>query len=208
MGGTDDTWRFGCRAGNLCHRRKSEGSRDGTGSDFSAARAADGARKARASGKHRGAARNRLFRRGKACGVWRVAATLREVEPTHEEWLAAIEFLTRTGQMCTDWRQEFILLSNALGVSMLVDAINHRRPSGATENTILGPFYLPKAPRYERGTNICLDGNGEPLVVGGFVRDTKGNPIEGALNDMTTNSVMNVRLELWVRTVSFATGVV
>lgn len=107
--------------------------------------------------------------------------------------------------MCTDWRQEFILLSNALGVSMLVDAINHRRPSGATENTIL---YLPKAPRYERGTNICLDGKGEPLVVGGFVRDTKGNPIEGALNDMTTNSVMNVRLELWVRTVSFATGVV
>lgn len=111
-------------------------------------------------------------------------AAVKEVEPTHEEWLSAIEFLTRTGQMCTDWRQEFILLSDVLGVSMLVDAINHRRPSGATENTILGPFYVPEAPRYERGTNICLDGKGEPLVVGGFVRDTEGNPIEGALIDV------------------------
>jgi len=111
-------------------------------------------------------------------------AAVKEVEPTHEEWLAAIEFLTRTGHMCTDWRQEFILLSDMLGVSMLVDAINHRRPSGATENTILGPFYVPEAPCYERGTNICLDGKGEPLVVRGFVRDTKGNPIDGALIDV------------------------
>src|SRR5690606_41277621 len=66
-------------------------------------------------------------------------------------------FLTQTGQMCTDWRQEFILLSDVLGVSMLVDAINHRRPSGATENTVLGPFYVSDAPRYENGANICLD---------------------------------------------------
>jgi catechol 1,2-dioxygenase len=111
-------------------------------------------------------------------------AAVKEIEPTHEEWLAAVDFLTRTGQMCSDWRQEFILLSDVLGVSMLVDAINHRRPSGATENTILGPFYVPQAPRYERGTNICLDGKGEPLVVGGFVRDTEGKPIEGALVDV------------------------
>ncbi|MBE0701955.1 MAG: intradiol ring-cleavage dioxygenase [Afipia sp.] len=111
-------------------------------------------------------------------------AAVKDIEPTHEEWLAAIKFLTDVGHMCTEWRQEFILLSDVLGVSMLVDAINHRRPSGATENTILGPFYVPEAPRYEPGTNICLDGKGEPLVVKGRVLDTDGNPIVGALVDV------------------------
>src|ERR1700760_3700924 len=53
-------------------------------------------------------------------------AAVKEIEPTHEEWFNAIRFLTETGQMCTDWRQEYILLSDVLGVSMLVDAINHR----------------------------------------------------------------------------------
>ena len=70
-------------------------------------------------------------------------AAIKEIEPTHEEWLTAINFLTETGHMCTQWRQEYILLSDVLGVSMLVDAINHRRPSGATENTILGHFMYP-----------------------------------------------------------------
>ena len=111
-------------------------------------------------------------------------AAVKEIEPTHEEWLAAIKFLTDTGHMCTDWRQEFILLSDTLGVSMLVDAINHRRPNGATENTILGPFYVPDAPRYEHGADICLDGKGEPLVVSGRVVDTAGNPIPGAILDV------------------------
>lgn len=111
-------------------------------------------------------------------------AAVKEIEPTHEEWLAAIKFLTDTGHMCTDWRQEFILLSDTLGVSMLVDAINHRRPNGATENTILGPFYVPDAPRYEHGADICLDGKGEPLVVTGRVLDTAGNPISGATIDV------------------------
>jgi len=111
-------------------------------------------------------------------------AAVKEIEPTHEEWLAAIKFLTEVGQMCTDWRQEYILLSDILGVSMLVDSINHRRPNGATENTILGPFYVPEAPRYDPGTNICLDGKGEPLVVKGRVMDTNGQPVEGALVDV------------------------
>jgi hydroxyquinol 1,2-dioxygenase len=111
-------------------------------------------------------------------------AAVKEIEPTHGEWLKAIEFLTKTGHMCTDWRQEFILLSDVLGVSMLVDAINHRRPSGATENTILGPFYVANAPRYENGANICLDGKGEPLFVSGRVLDTDGNPIVGATVDI------------------------
>ena len=109
---------------------------------------------------------------------------VKEVEPTHDEWMAAIRFLTDTGHMCTDWRQEFILLSDTLGVSMLVDAINHRRPSGATENTILGPFYVADAPRYDHGANICLDGKGEPMIVSGHVLDTEGRPIEGATIDV------------------------
>jgi catechol 1,2-dioxygenase len=111
-------------------------------------------------------------------------AAVKEIEPTHEEWFTAIEFLTRTGHMCTDWRQEYILLSDVLGVTMLVDAINHRRPSGATPNTILGPFYVADAPRYENGANICLDGKGEPTLVSGRVLDTDGNPIVGATLDI------------------------
>ncbi|WP_455824763.1 intradiol ring-cleavage dioxygenase [Pseudomonas graminis] len=111
-------------------------------------------------------------------------AAVKEIEPTHEEWFTAIEFLTKTGHICTDWRQEYILLSDVLGVTMLVDAINHRRPSGATPNTILGPFYVADAPRYENGANICLDGKGEPTLVSGRVLDTDGNPIVGATLDI------------------------
>jgi protocatechuate 3,4-dioxygenase beta subunit len=110
---------------------------------------------------------------------------VKEVEPTHEEWLAGIEFLTRTGQMCSDWRQEYILLSDVLGVTMLVDAINHRRPSGATPNTILGPFYIPGAPDYPLGATINLDGKGEPTVILGRVTDVAGVPVPDA------------RIEVW-----------
>ena len=92
-------------------------------------------------------------------------AAIKEVEPTQEEWMAAIEFLTATGQMCNDWRQEYILLSDVLGVSMLVDAINNRKPSGATESTVLGPFHVADAPSCALGDNICLDGKGEPMLV-------------------------------------------
>jgi catechol 1,2-dioxygenase len=107
-------------------------------------------------------------------------AAVKEIEPSHDEWLQAIRFLTATGHKSTEWRQEFILLSDTLGVSMLVDAINSRRPSGATENTVLGPFYVPNAPEYPNGANICLDAKGEPLVVRGRVGDRAGTPIEGA----------------------------
>ena len=107
-------------------------------------------------------------------------AAVKEVEPTHEEWLAAIKFLTETGQMCSDWRQEYILLSDVLGVSMLVDAINHRRPSAATPNTILGPFYIANAPRYPLGTDICRDGKGQPMVVQGRVTGLDGEAVAGA----------------------------
>ena len=109
---------------------------------------------------------------------------VKEIEPTREEWMTAIQFLTSTGHKCDDWRQEFILLSDVLGVSMLVDAINSRRPSGASENTVLGPFHIDGAPEYEMGANICLDRRGEDMVVRGRVLDTDGSPIEGARIDV------------------------
>jgi hydroxyquinol 1,2-dioxygenase len=108
---------------------------------------------------------------------------VKEIRPTHEEWLAAIKFLTATGHMSTDWRQEFILLSDTIGVTMLVDAINNNHGDHATENTILGPFYVENPPRLENGANICLDGKGEPLLVRGRVTGTDGKPIAGATVD-------------------------
>lgn len=111
-------------------------------------------------------------------------AAVKEARLTTEEWMTGIEFLTQTGHMCSDWRQEFILLSDVLGVSMLVDALNHDRPEGSTENTVLGPFYVAGAPHYENGTNICLDGKGEPLLVRGRVTDNNGNAVAGATVDV------------------------
>ncbi len=110
-------------------------------------------------------------------------AFVKEVRPTHEEWLEAIKFLTATGHMSTDWRQEFILLSDTLGVTMLVDAINHGHAEEATETTILGPFYVDNPPHRENGANVCLDGKGEPLFVKGRVLDLRGQPIAGATVD-------------------------
>ena len=98
-------------------------------------------------------------------------AAIKEIEPTQEEWFAAIRFLTETGHKSDDWRQEFILLSDTLGVSMLVDAINHRSRSGATESTVLGPFHVAGAPELPNGADICLDQKGEPMVVRGRVTD-------------------------------------
>lgn len=111
-------------------------------------------------------------------------AAVKEARLTTEEWMTGIEFLTKTGHMCSDWRQEFILLSDVLGVSMLVDALNHDRPEGSTENTVLGPFYVAGAPHYANGTNICLDAKGEPLLVRGRVTDNEGNPVANATVDV------------------------
>lgn len=110
-------------------------------------------------------------------------AFVKETRPNHEEWLAAIKFLTETGHMCNDWRQEFILLSDTLGVTMLVDAINHGHGDGATEHTILGPFYVDNPPHRDNGANICLDGKGAPLVMRGRVLDIAGTPLAGATVD-------------------------
>ena len=111
-------------------------------------------------------------------------AAVKEIEPTEAEWFEAIRFLTATGHMCNDWRQEFILLSDVMGVSMLVDAINNRKPSGASESTVLGPFHVQDAPELPMGADICLDQKGEPMLVRGTIRSTDGSPLTGAKIDV------------------------
>lgn len=111
-------------------------------------------------------------------------AAVKEIEPTQDEWFRAIQFLTATGHTCTDWRQEFILLSDIFGVSMLVDAINNRKPSGASESTVLGPFHVADAPELPLGSDICLDRKGEPMLVKGRILGTDGQPIAGARIDV------------------------
>ncbi|MGJ4899281.1 dioxygenase [Bradyrhizobium oligotrophicum] len=109
---------------------------------------------------------------------------VRRTELTFDEWAAAIEFLTRTGQTCTASRQEFILLSDVLGVSMLVDAINHRDRAGATETTVLGPFYVGEHKVTPHGTDISADLKGEKMFVQGRVTDLAGAPLAGAAVDV------------------------
>src|SRR5262244_2373438 len=90
-----------------------------------------------------------------AAAIKHLHAFVREVEPTEAEWFTTIDFLTRTGKMCTDKRQEFILASDVLGVSMLVDAINHRLSSRATPTTVEGPFHVADAPELADGANMA-----------------------------------------------------
>jgi catechol 1,2-dioxygenase len=113
-----------------------------------------------------------------------------EVSITDEEWMQGIQFLTATGQKCDDVRQEFILLSDTLGLSSLVDLINHAGDEpGATEPTILGPFYVPNSPERDFGESMMeFDDGGEPTIVRGTVTDVAGNPIEGAVLDVWQNS--------------------
>ena len=115
-------------------------------------------------------------------------AFAKEVHLTQEEWEAGIAFLTRTGQICSEERQEFILLSDTLGLSMLVDAINNRRPLGATENTVFGPFHVDGAPVRQMGDSISLDGKGESCLYEGRVIDLNGEPIDGATVDVWSDN--------------------
>ncbi len=109
---------------------------------------------------------------------------VREVEPTIAEWERAISFLTDTGHTCTDVRQEFILLSDVLGVSMLVETINERSAGGATQSTVLGPFHVVTSPARELGDTIDLIGEGEPCVVTGRVTSVGGTPLPAAMLDV------------------------
>ncbi|HEX4986145.1 MAG TPA: intradiol ring-cleavage dioxygenase [Burkholderiales bacterium] len=129
-------------------------------------------------------ARDARFRRIMGSLVQHLHAFIRETELTEAEWTEGIRFLTATGQRCDDKRQEFILLSDTLGVSMLVDAINHRKPGGATENTVLGPFHVAGARHMPMWADIAAGAPGEPAYVHGSVLEVDGAPVAGAQIDV------------------------
>ena len=105
----------------------------------------------------------------------------REVRLTEVEWKQGIDYLTATGQMCDDKRQEFILLSDVLGRSMLTVAMNHEKPEGCTEATVFGPFHVDGAPHYEHGADLANGAKGEPCTVYGRVTGVDGRPIADAV---------------------------
>jgi hydroxyquinol 1,2-dioxygenase len=129
-------------------------------------------------------ARDPRFREVARSLVAHLHAFVREVELTEAEWLAAIEFLTRTGHITDDKRQEFVLLSDVLGVSMQVIGVNHRHPYGATESTVFGPFFVDGAPEYANGDDLANGAAGVPCFVSGRVLSTAGAPLAGALIDV------------------------
>lgn len=108
-----------------------------------------------------------------------------EVRLTEEEWAKGIEFLTRTGHITDDKRQEYILLSDVLGVSMLVIGLNNQRPAGATESTVFGPFFVEGSPKLANGAELANGASGEPCYMHGRVLSLAGEPIPQA------------RLEIW-----------
>src|SRR5664279_347981 len=110
---------------------------------------------------------------------------VRKTDLTFDEWNTAIDFLTRTGAACTSVRQEFILLSDILGVSMLVDAVNHRERHGATQTTVLGPFYVGEHKPMPHGTDISVGISGEPMFVRSRVTNLEGKPLA------------NVEVDVW-----------
>ncbi|HEY8672213.1 MAG TPA: dioxygenase [Candidatus Dormibacteraeota bacterium] len=111
-----------------------------------------------------------------------------ETSLTESEWMAGIRFLTDVGHTCTDQRQEFILLSDTLGLSMLVDLVNHGAGSSATESTVLGPFYVPDSPWRANGDAVTDDLGAQPLLVSGHVLDISGNALPGAVVDVWQNA--------------------
>jgi protocatechuate 3,4-dioxygenase beta subunit len=108
----------------------------------------------------------------------------RETRLSTNEWMTAIQFLTQVGQICTDVRQEFILLSDVLGLSLLVDSIDHPKPVNSTEGTVLGPFHTHDAGHTHNGDSISSDPSGEPLLVLCTLKDTAGKPIADAKIDV------------------------
>ncbi|KXH45518.1 dioxygenase [Colletotrichum simmondsii] len=108
----------------------------------------------------------------------------RETRLSTDEWMAALNFLVGCGQISSDVRHEFILLSDILGLSLLVDSINHPKPSDSTEGSVLGPFHTHDAPTLENGANMSGDPEGEPLLVVCTIKDRQGNPISGVKIDI------------------------
>ena len=109
---------------------------------------------------------------------------VKDVRLNEGEWWKAIEFLTATGHMCSDKRQEFILLSDTMGISMLVDLISNGKPEGATESTVFGPFYREGGPEMPPGGNMAEGAEGgTPAIIHGRVLDMDGKPIANAMLD-------------------------
>lgn len=108
----------------------------------------------------------------------------RDVRLSTNEWRAGLAFLVATGQKCTDLRHEFILLSDILGLSLLVDSIDHPKPGNSTEGTLLGPFHTHDAQEVKQGTQISQDERGEPLLAICTVKDVNGKAIEGVVVDI------------------------
>jgi hydroxyquinol 1,2-dioxygenase len=116
--------------------------------------------------------------------VQHLHAFAREVNLTEEEWFEGIRFLTDVGHMSDDKRQEFILLSDTLGLSMLVIAMNNRKPAGCTEATVFGPFHVQGAPRYPLGADVANGAPGDPCFVRGHIRALDGRPVAQATIDV------------------------
>jgi hydroxyquinol 1,2-dioxygenase len=112
--------------------------------------------------------------------VQHLHAFARETKLTEEEWFSGIKFLTEVGHITDGKRQEFILLSDTLGLSMLVTAMNQAKPKGCTESTVFGPFHVEGAPQYALGADIAEGAKGQACFVRGHVRDLEGKPIADA----------------------------
>jgi hydroxyquinol 1,2-dioxygenase len=117
--------------------------------------------------------------------VQHLHAFAREVSLTESEWQQGIRFLTEVGHITDDKRQEFILLSDTLGLSMLVTAMANRKPANCTEATVFGPFFVENAPVYQNGDDVGNGATGEPCFVSGSVKGPDGEPVGGA------------RIEVW-----------
>ena len=116
--------------------------------------------------------------------VQHLHAFARDVQLTEEEWFKGIDFLTRCGHITDDKRQEFILLSDVLGMSMLTVALNNDKPAGCTEATVFGPFHVEDAPQYALGDDIANGAKGTPCLVRGTVKGLDGQPVPGAVIDV------------------------
>lgn len=116
--------------------------------------------------------------------VQHLHAFARELKLTEAEWLQGIEFLTATGHQCSDKRQEFILLSDTLGLSMLTVAMNNDKPVGCTEATVFGPFHVAGAPHYEDGADVANGARGDPCLVRASVKGLDGRPVANAVIDV------------------------
>jgi hydroxyquinol 1,2-dioxygenase len=109
---------------------------------------------------------------------------VREVKLTETEWITAIQFLTETGKTCTEKRQEFILLSDTLGVSILVITLNNPAEGDSTDSTVLGPYYWEGAPDLPAGANLAVDVKGDPTFYSGRVLAADGKPLANAMLDI------------------------